>query len=152
MFPNTSINNIDIIFSLLYSIFKNLQKEQHIDFEKITKMRAYSLSTFTDSFKDQINKFYSNSTKFNSYIGNLNEFPLYKPFQNRNFETDIQLPILSNIQVHNNDNNNNENNNDDKDKDYNDNSINVKSTFNSNFTLDSFRDDILRQDTNKSEK
>ena len=117
-------------------------------------MRAYSLSNFADSFKEQINKFYSNSTKFNSYIGNLNEFPLYETFQNRNFETDIQLPILSNIQVHNNDNNNNENknNNDDKDKDYNDNSIIVKSTFNSNFTLDSFRDDILRQDTNKSEK
>ena len=154
MFPNKSINNIDIIFSLLYSIFQKLQKEQNIDFEKITKMRAYSLSTFSDSFKEQINKFYSNSTKFNSYIGNLHEFPFYEPFQNRNFETDIQLPILSNIQVHNNDNNNNENrnNNDDKDKDYNDNSIIVKSTFNSNFTLDSFRDDILRQDTNKSEK
>ena len=156
MFPNKKINNIDIIFSLLYSFFQKLQKEKDIDFEMMTKMRAYSLSHFSDIFKEQIEKFNSNNNSFNSFLSKLTEFSLYEPFNNRNFETNIQLPILSNTQVHNENNDKNKNNinNIDKDKDKDkvkdDNEITNKNSYNSNFTFDSFKDDILRQDSNEA--
>ena len=154
MFPNTKINNIDIIFSLLYSFFQKLQKEKDIDFEKMTKMRAYSLSHFSDIFKEQIEKFNSNNNSFNSFLANITEFSLYEPFKNRNFETDIQLPILSITQVHNENNNKNKDNDNymdkDKDKVKDDNEITNKNTYLSNSTFDSFKDDILRQDSNEA--
>jgi len=141
MFPNTKLNNIEIIFALLYSFFDKLKSKKDIEFEKLPKMREYSLN-FTDIFKDQIKKFNSDCSKFIPYLKNSNEFKLYEPFEDRNFEPDIQLPILSNIQVHNDKNNNN--NNEDIDKDENEQSS-FRKSYNSVFTQDSFKDDILNK-------
>ena len=142
MFPKTKINNIEIIFALLYSLFDKLKSKKDIEFEKLPKMREYSLN-FTDIFKDQIKKFNSDCTKFIPYVKNSNEFKLYEPFENRNFESDIQLPILSNIQVHNDKNNNI--NSEDLDKEENEQSSYRKS-YNSIYTQDSFKDDILNKE------
>ena len=145
MFPNIKINNTEIIFSLLFCIFEKLKSKKEIDLENIKKMRAYSLNDFSLVLKDQIKIFDSNSEAFISYLKNSKDFILYEPFENRNYEEDIQLPILSNIQVHNE--KKKENEEIIKEKDEND--ISMRKSYNSILTQDSFRDDILNKDRNE---
>ena len=145
MFPNIKINNTEIIFSLLFCIFEKLKSKKEIDLENIKKMRAYSLNDFSLVLKDQIKIFDSNSEAFISYLKNSKDFILYEPFENRNYEEDIQLPILSNIQVHNE--KKKENEEIIKEKDEND--ISLRKSYNSMLTQDSFRDDILNKDRNE---
>ena len=115
MFPNVKIRNNEIIFALLYSIFEELKKDEKINFEKIKKMKAYSLSNFAEIFKQKINLFYSNNSKFIPFLKKSNEFNLFEPFDDRQFESQIQLPILSNKQVHKEINEIENNNNEDFD-------------------------------------
>lgn len=140
MFPNIKINNTEKIFSLLFCLFEKLKSKKEIDLENIKKMRAYSLNDFSLVLKEQIKIFDSNTEAFISYLKYSNEFTLYEPFENRNYEEDIQLPILSNIQVHNEKKKENE----EIMKDEND--ISMKKSYNSMLTQDSFRDDILNKD------
>lgn len=145
MFPNTKINNTEIIFSLLYCLYEKLKSKKEINLENISKMRAYSLKDFSLFLKEQITKFNSNSESFISYLKYSKEFILYEPFEDRDFEVDIQLPILSNIQVHNE--KKKENEEVIKEKDEND--ISLRKSFNSILTQDSFKDDILKQEKNE---
>ena len=143
MFPNIKIKNNEIVFSLLYSFFDKLKTSKDIIFENISKMKPYSLSNFSNVFKEQIDLFHSNNDKFIPYLKYGNEFEIFEPFENRFFESQIELPILSNYQVHKGNNNNN-----DKDENYNE--VIYRDTLNSIYTQDSFKDDILRQ--SKTEK
>ena len=138
MFPNIKTKNNEIIFSLLYSLFDKLKTSKDINFESISKMKPYSLSSFSNVFKEQIDLFYSNCDKFIPYLKYGNEFNIFEPFENRFFESQIELPILSNYQVH-------KVNNDNNDKDENSNEIICRDTLNSIYTQDSFKDDILRK-------
>ena len=138
MFPNVKINNTEIIFSLLYCLFDKLKSLKNTDLEKISKMRQYTLN-FADIFKEQINIFNKNCSAFISYLRQSNEFILFEPFEDRYYESQIELPILSNLQVHQD-----KKNNEDIDKDEND--ISMGKSYNSIMTYDSFRDDILKQD------
>jgi hypothetical protein len=138
MFPNIKIKNNEIVFSLLYSFFDKLKTSKDIIFENISKMKPYSLSNFSNVFKEQIDLFHSNNDKFIPYLKYGNEFEIFEPFENRFFESQIELPILSNYQVHKGNNNNN-----DKDENYNE--VIYRDTLNSIYTQDSFKDDILRQ-------
>ena len=138
MFPNIKIKNNEIVFSLLYSFFDKLKNSKDIIFENISKMKPYSLSNFSNVFKEQIDLFHSNCDKFIPYLKYGNEFEIFEPFENRFFESQIELPILSNYQVHKDNNNTN-------DKDENNNEVISRDTLNSIYTQDSFKDDILRQ-------
>ena len=141
MFPNIKIKNNEIIFSLLYCFFDKLKTSKDINFENISKMKPYSLSIFSNVFKEQINIFYSNCDKFIPYLKYGNEFEIFEPFENRFFESQIELPILSNYQVHKGNKDKNDNN--DKDENYNE--VTYRDTLNSIYTQDSFKDDILRK-------
>ena len=145
MFPSTKISNTEIIFSLLYCLYEKLKSKKEINLENISKMRAYSLKDFSLVIKEQITKFNSNSESFISYLKYSNEFILYEPFEDRNFEVDIQLPILSNIQVHSEKKKENEEIIKEKD----DNEISFRKSYNSILTQDSFKDDILKQEQNE---
>ena len=137
MFPSVKINNSEIIFSLLYCFFDKLKSFKDLNLEAISKMRQYTLN-FTNIFKEQINKFYKDSSSFISYLSQSNEFVLYEPFEKRIFESQIQLPILSNQQVHE----------EKKDKEGGE-EISFRKSYNSIMTQDSYRDDILDQDKNE---
>ena len=139
MFPNVKINNKEIIFSLLYCFFDKLKSLKGLDLETISKMREYSLN-FTDIFKEQINKFNKDCTSFISYLKKSNEFTLYEPFDDKYLDPQIDLPILSNTQVHADKRDN---------EDTLEEGVSLRKSYNS-ITQDSFKDDILKQ--NKSEK
>lgn len=136
MFPNTKINNNEIIFSLLYSLFEKLKTTN--DLEKIAKMKAYTLNHFSEIIKEQINTFNSNCQAFISFLKYSKDFILYEPFEDRYFEVDAQLPILSNIQVHSE-----KKKNEELEKEEND--ISFRKSYNSIMTQDSFKEDILKE-------
>ena len=146
MFPNEKINNTEIVFSLLYCLFEKLKLIKDLNLDKIGKMRPYSLKDFSSVLKEQINKFSLNSESFISYLKSSSEFLPYE-LEDRNFEANIQLPILSNIQVHRDKTRNNE---EIKEEIKEEPEISFRNTYNSILTQDSFKDDILKQD--KTEK
>lgn len=139
MFPNAKINNTEIVFSLLYCLFEKLKSIEDLNWDKMGKMRPYSLKEFSSTFKEQINKFNSNSASFISYLKNSSEFIPYE-LEDKNFEPNIQLPILSNIQVHE------EKKKNDEEKE--ESLCSSKNSSNSIFTQDSFKDDLLKQNEN----
>ena len=55
MLPDVKINNKELIFSFLYSIFDGLKSKKEIDIEKMDKMKAYSLTIFSKTFEEKIN-------------------------------------------------------------------------------------------------
>ena len=142
MFPNAKINNTETVFSLLYCLFEKLKSIQDLNLDLMGKMRPYSLKDFSSVLKEQINKFSSNSESFISYLKNSSEFIPYE-LEDRNFEANIQLPILSNIQVHRDKTRSNEEIKEEPE-------ISFRNTYNSILTQDSFKDDILKQE--KTEK
>jgi hypothetical protein len=148
MFPNTKVNNKEIIFALLYCLYEKLNSKKEINLDNISKMRAYSLKDFSLVLKEQTTKFNSNNESFISYLKYSNEFILYEPFEDRNFEVDIQLPILSNIQVHSEKKKENE----EIIKEKEDNEISFRKSYNSILTQDSFKDDILNLKQEQNEK
>ena len=148
MFPNTKVNNKEIIFALLYCLYEKLNSKKEINLDNISKMRAYSLKDFSLVLKEQTTKFNSNNESFISYLKYSNEFILYEPFEDRNFEVDIQLPILSNIQVHSEKKKENEEIIKEKD----DTEISFRKSYNSILTQDSFKDDILNLKQEQNEK
>ena len=141
MFPNKVINNNEIIFALLYSIFEKLKTKKQFDLKTISKMRAYTLKDFSSVLKEEIQKFNSNCQSFITYLKYNNEFNSYQPFEYIYLESDIELPILSNIQVHA------------EKKVKNDEEIDIdlsmKASNNSMLTVDSFNQDILKQNKNE---
>ena len=137
MFPNVKINNTEKIFSLLYCFFEKLKSIKQLDLDHMGKMRPYSLKDFSSVFKEQITKFNSNSSAFISYLKTSNDFITYD-LEDRNFEANIELPILSNIQVHEEKKKNEE-------EEY---EISMRKSYNS-ITQDSFKDDILQQYKNE---
>ena len=64
MFPNIRVNNKEIIFAFLYSIFDSLKSKKGMDIEKLEKMKAYTLSSFSEVFAEKIKLFNSNSDSF----------------------------------------------------------------------------------------
>lgn len=143
MFPNTKINNMEIIFSLLYSLFEKLKNQKDFNLDKIAKMRPYTLSNFSQVIKTSIQSFNSNCQSFIPYLKYSKEFVLYEPFENKNLESDVELPVLSNIQVHQEPK---INNNEEIYKE--DSFISSRKTYNSIYTQDSFKEDILQQEKN----
>ena len=145
MIPNKNSKNTDIIFSLLYCFYEKFSKQKEIDFSKVTKMRAYFLGKYSTIFQENINLFYTKKKLFSSYSKYDAHFELYEPFEDRYFEKDIHLPILSNEQVHEIKEKTNEEINEIEDKE--EPIPDTYKSFNSAFTIDSFKDDILRKET-----
>ena len=142
MVPNVKLNNKEIIFAFLYSIFDELKSKKEIDIEKMDKMKAYSLTEFSKIFEDKIKLFNSDFNSFINYIKNLQEFPNYE-INERNFEANIQLPVLSKAQSHTE-----KNIKEDADLESleRNNSI-LNNSLNSCMTYDSFKDDFLDKNT-----
>ena len=135
MLPNVKLNNKEIIFAFLYSIFDEMKSKKEIDIEKMDKMKAYSLIEFSKIFEDKIKLFNSNFNTFINYIKNLKDFQIYE-IKERNFESNIQLPVLSKKQTHTE--------KEETDFDNTDNNSNsMNKSFNSYMTYDSFKDDFL---------
>ena len=141
MFPNVKLNNKEIIFAFLYSIFDSLISKKEIDLEKINKMKAYTLSSFSDIIAEKIKLFYSNYDIFINYLKNLQKFQIFE-LPEAYFESQIQLPILSKTQTHT----------EKKNKIEDDDLIipsdigsrnSMGTSLNSVLTYDSFRDDFL---------
>ena len=57
MFPRVKLNNKEIIFAFLYSIFDGLKSKKEINIEKMDKMKAYTLSLFSGIFSEKIKLF-----------------------------------------------------------------------------------------------
>ena len=138
MLPNVKLNNKEIIFAFLYSIFDEMKSKKEIDIEKMDKMKAYSLIEFSKIFEDKIKLFNSNFNTFINYIKNLKDFQIYE-IKERNFESNIQLPVLSKKQTHTE-----KTEKEETDFDITDNNSNsMNKSFNSYMTYDSFKDDFL---------
>ena len=142
MVPNVKLNNKEIIFAFLYSIFDELKSKKEIDIEKMDKMKAYSLTEFSKIFEDKIKLFNSDFNSFINYIKNLQEFPNYE-INERNFEANIQLPVLSKAQSHTE-----KNIKEDADlESLERNNSYLNNSLNSCMTYDSFKDDFLDKNT-----
>ena len=136
MFPNVKINNKEIIFAFLYSIFEEIKSNKQLDIEKMDKMKAYTLSSFSQVFEQKIKLFNSNCNFFISLIKNLQFFKNFELPKNQ-FESEVQLPVLSKTQTHTE----KKNKEDDDFSDLNKESLGI--SFNSVMTFDSFKDDFL---------
>ena len=99
MFPNIRVNNKEIIFAFLYSIFDSLKSKKGMDIEKLEKMKAYTLSSFSEVFAEKIKLFNSNSDSFIKLIKNLQIFEIFNAPKG-NYELELNLPILSKTQTH----------------------------------------------------
>jgi hypothetical protein len=140
MFPNVKLNNKEIIFAFLYSIFDSLKSIKEIDIEKMDKMKAYTLSTFSGVFVEKIKSFYSNPDVFINYLKNLQTFKIFE-LPELYFESEVKLPILSKTQTHAEKKNNIEEDENISGDFGRQNSMGT--SLNSAITFDSFRDDFL---------
>ena len=141
MFPNIRVNNKEIIFAFLYSIFDSLKTKKGIDIEKLEKMKAYTLSSFSEVFAEKIKLFNSNSDSFIKLIKNLQSFEMFNAPKG-NYELELNLPILSKTQTHT-----------EKNKKIGDDEIvgsiesgsknSFRNSFNSYMTYDSLKEDFL---------
>ena len=141
MFPNIRVNNKEIIFAFLYSIFDSLKSKKEIDIEKLEKMKAYTLSSFSEVFAEKIKLFNSNSDSFIKLIKNLQSFEMFNAPKG-NYELELNLPILSKTQTHT-----------EKNKKIGDDEIvgsiesgsknSFRNSFNSYMTYDSLKEDLL---------
>ena len=137
MFPNVKINNKELVFAFLYSIYDALKTKKEIDIEKMHKMKAYTLSSFSETFSEKIKLFSSNSDNFIKYLKSLQNFKIFE-FSESHYEPDVQLPVLSRMQTHT-----------EKKKVMEDEDIIIPdknsrgTSFNSVITYDSFKDDFL---------
>ena len=141
MFPNIRVNNKEIIFAFLYSIFDSLKTKKGIDIEKLEKMKAYTLSSFSEVFAEKIKLFNSNSDSFIKLIKNLQSFEIFNAPKG-NYELELNLPILSKTQTHT-----------EKNKKIGDDEIvgsiesgskhSFRNSFNSYMTYDSLKEDLL---------
>ena len=141
MFPNIRVNNKEIIFAFLYSIFDSLKTKKGIDIEKLEKMKAYTLSSFSEVFAEKIKLFNSNSDSFIKLIKNLQTFEIFNAPKG-NYELELNLPILSKTQTHT-----------EKNKKIGDDEIvgsiesgsknSFRNSFNSYMTYDSLKEDLL---------
>ena len=141
MFPNIRVNNKEIIFAFLYSIFDSLKTKKGIDIEKLEKMKAYTLSSFSEVFAEKIKLFNSNSDSFIKLIKNLQSFEMFNAPKG-NYELELNLPILSKTQTHT-----------EKNKKIGDDEIvgsiesgsknSFRNSFNSYMTYDSLKEDLL---------
>ena len=141
MFPNIRVNNKEIIFAFLYSIFDSLKSKKGIDIEKLEKMKAYTLSSFSEVFAEKIKLFNSNSDSFIKLIKNLQTFEMFNAPKG-NYELELNLPILSKTQTHT-----------EKNKKIGDDEIvgsiesgsknSFRNSFNSYMTYDSLKEDFL---------
>jgi len=141
MFPNIRVNNKEIIFAFLYSIFDSLKSKKGMDIEKLEKMKAYTLSSFSEVFAEKIKLFNSNSDSFIKLIKNLQIFEIFNAPKG-NYELELNLPILSKTQTHT-----------EKNKKIGDDEIigsiesgsknSFRNSFNSYMTYDSLKEDFL---------
>ena len=141
MFPNIRVNNKEIIFAFLYSIFDSLKSKKGMDIEKLEKMKAYTLSSFSEVFAEKIKLFNSNSDSFIKLIKNLQTFEMFNAPKG-NYELELNLPILSKTQTHT-----------EKNKKIGDDEIvgsiesgsknSFRNSFNSYMTYDSLKEDLL---------
>ena len=141
MFPNIRVNNKEIIFAFLYSIFDSLKSKKGMDIEKLEKMKAYTLSSFSEVFAEKIKLFNSNSDSFIKLIKNLQTFEIFNAPKG-NYELELNLPILSKTQTHT-----------EKNKKIGDDEIvgsiesgsknSFRNSFNSYMTYDSLKEDFL---------
>ena len=141
MFPNIRVNNKEIIFAFLYSIFDSLKTKKGIDIEKLEKMKAYTLSSFSEVFAEKIKLFNSNSDSFIKLIKNVQTFEIFIAPKG-NYELELNLPILSKTQTHT-----------EKNKKIGDDEIvgsiesgsknSFRNSFNSYMTYDSLKEDLL---------
>ena len=145
MFPNLKLNNKEIIFAFLYSIFDVLKTKKEINIEKMGKMKAYTLASFSEVFAEKTKFFYSNCDSFINLLKNLQIFPVFE-VNEKNYESEIQLPILSKTQTHEEKKNNEE---DEIINAFDDGNRNSLTSFNSVMTYDSFKDDFLNSDNDQ---
>ena len=126
--PSKTIKDDSIYFNLIFSINQELDKK--IDKDKVKKMRPYSLVSYSEDLKKKINSFNNGEIKFaNLLTNNQNYLTKFEELDDKKFNEFKQIPILSNEQVHS------ENNMTESKADI---------TINSSYTIDSFNADILK--------
>ena len=124
--PKVQLDNDAIFYSLLLNIHDDISKK--INFENPGKLHAYSLSSYSNDLKSKITQINNGDIKFsNNLIDKLKKIIKFESLDNQAFDEFKQFPILSNEQVHSE-------NNLTKEVDF-DNTMD---------TVDSFNDDIMK--------
>ena len=123
------LDNENLFFNFLFSVHKDISKL--INFENPGKLRAYSLSSYFNDLKVKVTQFNEGEIKFNNkLINEQNDINKYEVLDDKIFNEYKHFPILSNEQVHSD-------NNLQKD-------VTFDTTVNNCETVDSFNDDILK--------
>ena len=127
--PKVKIDNDTLFYNFLSSVHDELSKK--INFENPGKLRQYSLTNFSDNLKTKVTLFNNGEIKFNEMIiKKQNSIKVFETLDDKTYNEQKQFPILSNAQVHA------------------DNNINKLGSFDSitglGETVDSFNDDILK--------
>ena len=124
--PKVKLDNDTIFYSLLLNIHDDISKK--INFENPGKLHAYSLSTYSNDLKSKITQINNGAINFsNNLIDKQKKIIKFESLDNQAFDEFKQFPILSNEQVHS------------------DNNLTKEVDFdNTTDTVDSFSDDIMK--------
>ena len=126
--PNKEAKDDTIYFNLIFVINQELDKK--INRDSVKKMRPYSLVSYSEGLKSKINAFNNGEIKFSDLLTNNQNYLIkFEELDDKQFGEFKQIPILSNEQVHA------ENNLTESRADI---------TINSSYTNDSFNADILK--------
>jgi len=124
--PKVKLDNDTIFYSFLYNIHDDISKK--INFEKPGKLHAYSLSSYSNDLKSKINEINNGNINFsNKLIDKQKAVNKFESLDNKAFDEFKQFPILSNEQVHS------------------DNNLAKEADLDNTMeTVDSFNDDIMK--------
>ena len=124
--PKVKLDNDTIFYSFLYNIHDDISKK--INFEKPGKLHAYSLSSYSNDLKSKITEINNGNINFsNKLIDKQKAVNKFESLDNKAFDEFKQFPILSNEQVHS------------------DNNLAKEADLdNTTETVDSFNDDIMK--------
>ena len=124
--PKDKLGNDTIFYSFLLNIHDDISKK--INFENPGKLHAYSLSSYSNDLKSKITQINNGDINFsNNIIDKQKNINIFESLDNKAFDEFKQFPILSNEQVHS------------------DNNLTKEVDFNNTMdTVDSFSDDIMK--------
>ena len=124
--PKDKKGNDTIFYSFLLNIHDDISKT--INFEKPGKLHAYSLSSYSNDLKSKITQINNGEINFsNKLIDKQKNINKFDSLDNKAFDEFKQFPILSNEQVHSDNNLTKE--------------VDLDNTID---TVDSFNDDIMK--------
>ena len=124
--PKVSLDNDTLFYSLLLNIHDDISKK--INFENPGKLHAYSLSSYSNDLKSKMTQINNGDINFSkNIIDRQNKIIIFESLDNQAFDEFKQFPILSNEQVHS------------------DNNLTKEVDFDNTMeTVDSFSDDIMK--------